>query len=69
MSFLFCRYIRTLLSEIKSYNTNLHIAHITSLDKRNFVYNCTIEWNACPPESRNVTRTVFKNNIAHLICK
>ena len=50
-------------------NTNLHITHITSLDKRNFVYNCTIEWNACPPESRNVTRTVFKNNIAHLICK
>ena len=34
-------------------STNIHINHVSSLDKRNFVYNCTIVWNNCPVHIRS----------------
>ena len=35
-------------------STNIHINHVSSLDKRNFVYNCTVIWNNCPVHIRSL---------------
>ena len=40
-------------------STNIHINHVSSLDKRNFVYNCTVIWNNCPVHIRSLLRSAF----------
>ena len=40
-------------------STNIHINYVSSLDKRNFVYNCTVIWNNCPVHIRLLLRSAF----------
>ncbi len=38
---------------------NIHIASISSLEKRNFIYNCMLTWNACLPANRLLSKSAF----------
>ena len=40
-------------------STNIHINHVSSFDKRNFVYNCTVIWNNCPVHIHSLLRSAF----------
>ena len=40
-------------------STNIHINHVSSLDKRYFLYNCTVIWNNCPVHIRSLLRSAF----------
>ena len=40
-------------------STNTHINHVFSLDKHNFVYNCTVIRNNCPVHIRSLLRSAF----------
>ena len=40
-------------------STNIHINHVSSLDKRNFLYNCTATWNYCLVPIRSLLRFAF----------
>ena len=40
-------------------STNIHINHVSFLDKRNFVYNCTVIWNNYPAHIRSLLRSAF----------
>jgi hypothetical protein len=50
-------------TEIHSYNTrsniNVHIDCMTAIDKKNFLYYCIINWNACPLSVRLLTKQRF----------
>jgi hypothetical protein len=38
---------------------NIHVDTVTSLEKRNFIYNCILAWNECPREIRSVSKHAF----------
>ena len=40
-------------------STNIHINHVSSFDKRNFVYNCTVMWSNSPIHIRSSLRSEF----------
>ena len=40
-------------------STNIHINHVSSLDKHNFVYNYTVIWNNCPVHIHSLLRSAF----------
>jgi hypothetical protein len=40
-------------------STNLHITTVSSLDKHNFIYNCSVAWNKCPLSLRNLPKRKF----------
>lgn len=38
---------------------NIHISNLSSLDRRNFVYHCTLFWNSSPVENRKLPKNAF----------
>ncbi len=40
-------------------SANIHINVVSSLDKRNFVYNCALLWNECDSSVRALSKHAF----------
>jgi hypothetical protein len=38
---------------------NVHIQPVGSLEKRNFIYNCTLHWNRCSANARLLSKCSF----------
>lgn len=38
---------------------DIHQMHVSSGDMHNFIHNCIINWNACDPDIRNLSRNNF----------
>ena len=51
--------INNMVLHIIRSSTNIHVNRVSSLDKRNFVYNCTVIWNNCPVHIRSLLRSAF----------
>lgn len=58
-SMVHCHFTRT--------HTNLHINSISSLDRRNFIYNAMLCWNQCPIEIRLLPKSTFLHECKKLL--
>ncbi len=46
---------------------NLHVNVISSIDKRNFIYNCILVWNTSPIDTRLLPKCLFLSACKQLI--